>query len=38
LVIPVGTHSQELLVLEKTANGVVRRSALDVRFVPLTRK
>jgi protein-L-isoaspartate(D-aspartate) O-methyltransferase len=38
MVIPVGTRNQELLVLEKTANGVVRRSVLDVRFVPLTRK
>lgn len=37
MVIPVGTGVQELLVIEKTPDGVVRRSVLDVRFVPLRR-
>ena len=36
MVIPVGTMYQELLVLEKTAAGVVRRSTIPVRFVPMT--
>lgn len=41
LVIPVGAQggAQELYVIEKDARGTVtRRKALDVRFVPLTRK
>jgi protein-L-isoaspartate(D-aspartate) O-methyltransferase len=38
MVIPVGTGIQELLVIEKTPDGVLRRSVLDVRFVPLRRK
>jgi protein-L-isoaspartate(D-aspartate) O-methyltransferase len=38
MVIPVGTGIQELLVIEKTPSGVLRRSVLDVRFVPLRRK
>ncbi len=37
MVIPVGMGVQELLVIEKTPNGVIRRSVLDVRFVPLRR-
>jgi len=36
MVIPVGTMYQELLVLEKTAAGVVRRRTIPVRFVPMT--
>ncbi|TDI12008.1 MAG: protein-L-isoaspartate(D-aspartate) O-methyltransferase [Acidobacteria bacterium] len=36
LVIPVGTAYQELLVLEKTAGGLVRRRSIPVRFVPMT--
>ncbi len=35
LVIPVGTTSQELLVVERGADGLRRRSVLPVRFVPL---
>ena len=35
LVIPVGTWFQELLVLEKTADGLVEERSLPVRFVPL---
>jgi len=36
MVIPVGTAYQELLVLEKTANGLVGRRSIPVRFVPMT--
>jgi protein-L-isoaspartate(D-aspartate) O-methyltransferase len=37
LVIPVGTDIQQLLVISKTASGVMQRRTLDVRFVPLRR-
>ena len=39
LVIPVGTRGgvQSLLLLEKTAEGVVRRNLMPVSFVPLRR-
>jgi protein-L-isoaspartate(D-aspartate) O-methyltransferase len=36
MVIPVGTSYQELLVLEKTAGGLIRRRSIPVRFVPMT--
>jgi protein-L-isoaspartate(D-aspartate) O-methyltransferase len=36
MVIPVGTTYQELLVLERTAEGVVRERSIPVRFVPMT--
>jgi protein-L-isoaspartate(D-aspartate) O-methyltransferase len=36
LVIPVGRSDQELVVLEKTAAGLTRRSTIPVRFVPMT--
>jgi protein-L-isoaspartate(D-aspartate) O-methyltransferase len=36
LVIPVGTAYQELLVLEKTADGLVSQRSIPVRFVPMT--
>jgi protein-L-isoaspartate(D-aspartate) O-methyltransferase len=36
MVIPVGTTFQELLVLERTARGVVRQRSIPVRFVPMT--
>ena len=35
LVIPVGTWFQELLVLEKTPDGLVEERSLPVQFVPL---
>jgi protein-L-isoaspartate O-methyltransferase len=35
-VIPVGAADQELLLLERTPQGVSRRSILPVRFVPMT--
>lgn len=36
LVIPVGDFEQQLLLLERTSSGVVQRSILPVRFVPMT--
>jgi len=36
LVIPVGEGSQELLLCVKTPEGLLRRSIIPVRFVPLT--
>jgi len=36
LVIPVGDRDQELLVLERTPDGVERRTLTPVRFVPMT--
>ena len=38
LVVPVGEGYQELLVIERTETGFERRSALPVRFVPMTGK
>jgi protein-L-isoaspartate(D-aspartate) O-methyltransferase len=38
LVIPVGTISQDLMVLEKGKSGVTRRLTIPVRFVPMTGK
>ncbi|MGK7908829.1 MAG: protein-L-isoaspartate(D-aspartate) O-methyltransferase [Synechococcus sp.] len=35
LVIPVGTWFQDLLVLQKTPDGLVRKRSLPVQFVPL---
>jgi protein-L-isoaspartate(D-aspartate) O-methyltransferase len=36
MVIPVGRHFQQMLLVEKTARGVVERRMIDVRFVPMT--
>lgn len=36
MVIPVGRSEQELLLLEKTPEGVTRRAILPVSFVPMT--
>jgi protein-L-isoaspartate(D-aspartate) O-methyltransferase len=36
LIIPIGDRSQELLELVKTDSGVVTRSSIPVRFVPMT--
>ena len=36
LVAPVGDVDQELVVMEKTANGLERREVIPVRFVPMT--
>ena len=36
MVIPVGADEQEMLVIAKTASGVVERRTIPVRFVPMT--
>lgn len=36
LVIPVGQHSQELLLITKSPRGVETRNVIPVRFVPMT--
>lgn len=36
LVAPVGERAQDLVVVERTEKGLVRRSVLPVRFVPMT--
>ena len=36
LAAPVGDAHQELVVMEKTANGLERREVIPVRFVPMT--
>ena len=36
MIIPVGKRSQELIVLERTKDGVKRRRVMGVRFVPMT--
>ena len=38
MVVPVGTTDQEMLIIEKTAEGVVKRRTIAVRFVPMTGK
>ena len=38
MAIPVGTYSQELRILRKTANGLETLRTLPVRFVPMTGK
>ncbi len=38
MVIPVGIDDQWIVVLEKTAAGVLQRRTIPVRFVPLTRR
>jgi protein-L-isoaspartate(D-aspartate) O-methyltransferase len=38
LVIPVGAHHQELVVVDKEAKGIRKKKLADVRFVPMVRK
>ncbi|MEJ2245609.1 MAG: protein-L-isoaspartate(D-aspartate) O-methyltransferase [Acidobacteriota bacterium] len=38
LVCPVGRLDQDLIVLEKGKSGIIRRSTIPVRFVPMTGK
>lgn len=38
MIIPVGSVEQELVLIEKTESGISRRSAIPVRFVPMTGK
>ena len=37
-VIPVGTDRQEMVVIQRTPNGVVEKRTLGVRFVAMTVK
>jgi protein-L-isoaspartate(D-aspartate) O-methyltransferase len=37
MVLPVGTWRQDMVILTKTATGVVEQRTIPVRFVPLTR-
>jgi protein-L-isoaspartate(D-aspartate) O-methyltransferase len=36
MIVPVGVHDQELVVIERSAQGIARREVLPVRFVPMT--
>jgi len=36
MVIPVGAHNQDLLLITKTENGSVTKAVIPVRFVPMT--
>jgi protein-L-isoaspartate(D-aspartate) O-methyltransferase len=36
MVIPVGVHNQELLLITKTENGSATKAVIPVRFVPMT--
>ncbi|SYZ74397.1 Protein-L-isoaspartate O-methyltransferase [Candidatus Zixiibacteriota bacterium] len=36
MVIPVGDFSQELYLIEKTKDGVIKKAVIPVRFVPMT--
>lgn len=36
MILPVGEGRQQLVLIEKSEQGVTRRSVLDVRFVPMT--
>jgi protein-L-isoaspartate(D-aspartate) O-methyltransferase len=38
MIIPVGTFNQQMLVITRTSKGVVERSTIPVRFVPMTGK
>lgn len=38
MIIPIGVMEQDLVVFEKKKSGVVRRSTIPVRFVPMTGK
>jgi protein-L-isoaspartate(D-aspartate) O-methyltransferase len=38
MVVPVGTIMQDMMIIEKTRNGVVQRRTIPVRFVPMTGK
>lgn len=37
MVVPVGRFIQELMIVEKTRDGVTRRSVMPVRFVPMVK-
>ncbi len=38
MVIPVGAQNQEMMLIRKTRQGIVTRSTIPVRFVPMTGK
>ena len=38
MIIPVGREYQELIVITRTAGGIVQQRTIPVRFVPLTRR
>ncbi|HMI55097.1 MAG TPA: protein-L-isoaspartate(D-aspartate) O-methyltransferase [Gemmatimonadaceae bacterium] len=38
MVVPVGDIVQDMMIIEKTRNGVVKRRTIPVRFVPMTGK
>ena len=38
MVVPVGTTSQQMMIIERTPRGVVERRTIPVRFVPMTGK
>lgn len=38
MILPVGRVFQELVVIEKSASGITRRTTIPVRFVPMTGK
>jgi protein-L-isoaspartate(D-aspartate) O-methyltransferase len=38
MVIPVGVAYQEMVIIEKTKNGVTEKKTIPVRFVPMTGK
>lgn len=38
IVIPVGAKNQEMMVISKTRDGLVKRRTIPVRFVPMTGK
>ena len=38
MILPVGDFYQELVVIEKTDKGIVKRRSIPVRFVPMTGK
>jgi protein-L-isoaspartate(D-aspartate) O-methyltransferase len=37
MVVPVGRLIQELMIVEKTRDGITRRSVMPVRFVPMVK-
>jgi protein-L-isoaspartate(D-aspartate) O-methyltransferase len=36
MILPLGDHWQQLIVLRRTAKGIERENVIDVRFVPMT--
>jgi len=38
MVVPVGTASQEIVVINRTPDGIVQKCTIEVRFVPMVSK